>query len=651
MVERQVADPLVGREVDGYRILEVLGRGGMGIVYKAEDVALSRLVALKMIDPALARDETFVRRFRSEARALARIDSPYIVRVHALRQTEHGLFIVMEYVEGGTLTDRLQAGPIPWQQALPLVAQMLTALEHAHSVGIIHRDIKPSNIMLSRSGGVKVTDFGLAKLSQADANRTVTQGIAGTLYYMSPEQVKGLTTLDHRSDLYSLGMTIYQMLAGELPIDRDSGEFAIMRSIVEESFPPPSRYRSDLPEELSRVVMKALEKEPDQRYQSAAEMRAAFARLQASPAGDEATVVAPPHRNRAALPSSAGRRRPLILVGGAVGVALLAVAAWLLWPEAAPTALLTVGASETGATVYVNGTRIGETPVVQHAVPADRDTLALRVEKEGFLPVDTTVAVLAGRSLTLFLTLPEAVTSASLAVRADPPDAQVFIDGEPVGRASELAERLDLPPGEHRVEVRRDGYATWRDTYRLAAGETRVVEARLRPLGGGGGTDEEPSPATATLTLNVSPSGTISVQGETCVAGQACTVRAGPKRVTFIHPVYGERTETVRVNPGERKALTYHFEAELVIQVRQESGDPIWATIYVDGEERGMMTDKAETLGPGRHVVHVERTGYRLVRVERDGAPVDPGPQTLTVSPGFDPPSHRLVFYIQKRDA
>ncbi|MDX1545686.1 MAG: serine/threonine-protein kinase, partial [Rhodothermales bacterium] len=235
-------DPLVGQEIDGYRLLRVLGRGGMGVVYEAEDLALGRHVALKMIVPALARDASFVRRFQDEARTLARIESPHIVQVHALRRTDAGLFIVMEYVDGGTVKDRMEAGPMPWAQARPLVLQMLTALEHAHGVGVIHRDIKPGNLLLTRSGTVKVTDFGLAKVYEGEDAATLTQGIAGTLNYMAPEQVLGRRDLGPPADLYALGLTIYHLLAGRLPFDAGGGEYAVMQSIVESDFPPPSQF-------------------------------------------------------------------------------------------------------------------------------------------------------------------------------------------------------------------------------------------------------------------------------------------------------------------------------------------------------------------------------------------------------------------------
>ena len=184
-------DAVIGREVDGYRIEGVLGRGGMGVVYQGEDVALSRPVALKRINPSQAHREQFLRRFRSEAKALARIDSPYIVSIYALRDTDIGLLIVMEYVDGGTLKDRVENGPMPPDEAIPILRQILQAFRDAHGAGVIHRDIKPQNIMLTAEGTVKITDFGIAKLRRPDSGETVTQGgQGGTLKYMSPEQIE-----------------------------------------------------------------------------------------------------------------------------------------------------------------------------------------------------------------------------------------------------------------------------------------------------------------------------------------------------------------------------------------------------------------------------------------------------------------------------
>ena len=269
-----MSDAVIGTEVDGYRIQSVLGRGGMGTVYKAEDVNLSRTVAIKRINPGQQERESFIHRFRSEAQALARIDSSNIVGVYALRETDIGLLIVMEYVEGGTLKDPLEGqGAIAPSQAIPILEQTLEAFDDAHSAGVIHRDIKPENIMLTKDGMVKVTDFGIAKLRQPDSGETVTQGgQGGTLKYMSPEQISNISAVDARSDIYSLGMTAYEILSGDLPFKESDTDFDIMRKVVEGEIPPPDEFNADIPSGLAQWVMGAVQKQQDDRYQTVEEM-------------------------------------------------------------------------------------------------------------------------------------------------------------------------------------------------------------------------------------------------------------------------------------------------------------------------------------------------------------------------------------------
>jgi hypothetical protein len=613
-----MSDSIVGREIDGYRIQDVLGRGGMGVVYKAEDVELSRTVAIKRINPQLANDQTFLRRFRSEARALARIDSAYIVSVHALRQTEVGLLIVMEYVDGGTVKDLVLEGPMDPAEALPLIEQMLAALEHAHGAGVIHRDIKPHNIMLSESGMVKVTDFGLAKVHRPNDQQTVTQGVYGTLNYMSPEQVQGGADLDHRSDLYSLGMTIYEMLAGELPIDTEGSEFSTMRAIVEGDLVPPTRRRPEIPDALADLVMKALATDPEDRFQSAQAMREAFAAFGAKHLGKGGGRT---HTSTSSSPTRWGA-----WAGGlAAFVLLLALGGYFFFgpsggetarsetvpqPDAAPP--ISIASSPTGADVFQGDRLLGVTPI-QHA--ATTDTLSLRLQKQGYRPVDTTLAVaaLGGEEVTIPLVAAEGPSR--------PPEGPAVSDeggvsdggGSPDGGGS-ASSGSDAPGRDER--------------------------------------DDRPEPAPATLTLDATPRGTVRIGDTSHPAGAPVQVPPGTHRVRFDHPQYGSRDTTLTVAAGARYALTCHFVHRVVVQ-----SDPVWANVFINGENTGEQTTHIVDLGAGqsyRIETRIQRGTYRVtggtyrrrVGDQRTARPFSGNAVTLTLKPSFEPEAHVIDFQI-----
>ena len=240
--------------------LELLGQGGMGVVYKARQVRLDRLVALKILPPELGRDPAFAERFAREARALARLSHPRIVGVHDFGESGGLFYLLMEFVHGVNLRGLLRQGRLKPEEALRIVPQICEALQYAHEEGIVHRDIKPENILLDSRGNVKIADFGLAKLlgtMSSDSALTGSQQVIGTLRYMAPEQMERPLTVDHRADIYSLGVVFYEMLTGELPLGR---------------FAPPSK-RAEVDVRLDEVVLRALEKEPERRYQHASEVK------------------------------------------------------------------------------------------------------------------------------------------------------------------------------------------------------------------------------------------------------------------------------------------------------------------------------------------------------------------------------------------
>lgn len=241
-------------------ILELLGRGGMGAVYKARQRDLDRLIAVKVLPREFDRDPDFAERFIREARAMARVSHPNIVAIHDFGQRDGQFFLLMEYIDGVNLRQAMQARQLSPEEALAIVPQICDALQYAHDEGIIHRDIKPENILLDGKGRVKIADFGLAKIrtTEDDASQiTRTNQVMGTPSYMAPEQWKPTISVDHRADIYSLGVVFYELLTGELPIGR---------------FPVPSE-SVEVDVRLDDVVLKALEKDPQRRYQHASQVK------------------------------------------------------------------------------------------------------------------------------------------------------------------------------------------------------------------------------------------------------------------------------------------------------------------------------------------------------------------------------------------
>lgn len=295
---------MIGRVVGtNYRIVEKIGEGGMGAVYRAVDQMLERDVALKAIRPELSREPQIIERFRAEARTLARVHHPAIANVYSFFYEGEELFLAMELVVGCSLAKVLaNDGPIPWERAVALLGSALDGIQVAHDTGIVHRDIKPENLMVTGAGTIKVMDFGIARV-MGSGHLTRTGLLVGTLRYMSPEQIRG-EEVDGRADVYALGAVLYEMLTGRPPFEGAS-DWAILRAQIEDSPRPPSEKIPLLPWWIDRAVLKALAKNPAERFQTVEEMRRTLIRQgetmpnRPAPARQEEmeelpTVVTPP---------------------------------------------------------------------------------------------------------------------------------------------------------------------------------------------------------------------------------------------------------------------------------------------------------------------------------------------------------------------
>jgi serine/threonine-protein kinase len=320
-----------GKRVGDYEILSVLGSGGMGQVYSARNIISGRIEAMKILLPDYAAEPQLSERFSAEIRILAGLDHPNIAQLRTAFEYQNQLVMIMEFVEGATLEKRATEGPIPLNQVLDYSAQVLSALSYAHSKGVTHRDIKPGNIMITSHDLIKLMDFGIAK-SSADLERTqlTCPGTTlGSVYYMSPEQVRG-DTVDSRSDIYSFGVTLYEMLTGRRPFQAETA-YALLNAHLNEAPEPPELVNPVISPELNNIVLRAMAKAPNRRFQTAEEFLTALRNLKDAGAESNATkpipIPVPVSSARPAAPQPKGHRGLWLGLGASSAIIAMILAA------------------------------------------------------------------------------------------------------------------------------------------------------------------------------------------------------------------------------------------------------------------------------------------------------------------------------------
>jgi len=437
-----------------YKIIEVLGRGGMGVVYKAEDTRLKRNVALKFLPPELIQNEEAKERFVLEARSAAALSHPNICTIHEIDEEGERSFIAMEYVEGHTLREKIQKSPLELERALEMAIQVAGGIEEAHKKGIIHRDIKSSNIMVTEKGQAKIMDFGLAKV-KGTTLLTREGTTLGTVAYMSPEQARG-EEVDHRSDIWSLGVVLYEMLSGQLPF-KGERETSILYSVVHEEPKPLKEIKRDLPPELQQIINRAFKKKQESRYASAAEMLNDLKKYQDVLRAEELGAF-----NLRTLLRRL--RRPRVAIPVICAVLLIALASvWFFNRQA-----------------KIRWAREEILPQIERLIDENwRDTaepFRLAVEAEKFIPKNPKLAE-------LFLRC-----SLDVKIETDPPGADVYVKeyNNPEGEWEYLGvspiEKARLPVGNFRLKMEEEGYETALAASSSWGGSTGRAEQMFIPI-------------------------------------------------------------------------------------------------------------------------------------------------------------------------
>ncbi|MGD9898674.1 MAG: PEGA domain-containing protein [Calditrichaceae bacterium] len=634
MAKKNINSSFIGRVLDNYRILESLGQGGMGMVFKALNVKLDKIVAIKILAPGLSMNDNFIKRFQTEARALAKLENRNIVNIYDLRSDNFQWFIVMEFVDGKTLGDLISGrGAFTWDEALRIFKQMLNAIGHAHSAGIIHRDIKPNNVLITENGIVKITDFGLAK-DQQYAGNTQTFASGGTLFYMSPEQVRGLQFTDLRSDIYALGITLYEMLAGKTPFKESHTDFDIRETIVRKEFPPPVTYNPKIPSGLNDIVMKAIAKDPDTRYQSAKELADAIEYFESnftsritydtqnneksrvrdksaeSPGGlnyqgaGESDLLSDAI-NYGKNKHSAGKFAATALI-----ILLLSVIAFLLFPDDIPwfrsdadTIMVAIDSSPQQSSVFVDGTPIGITPL--NDFKSGSGKLSLRLHKNGYFDLDTTITIENNRNSSFLFNLSPA---ADVSLNILPADSEIRLDGKMV--SGEKISELRLTVGEHSLEISHPGYESEVFQFYADVGQNAPLSFRLNTKSNS--VTEIPKKF-GVLTVTSNPEGAEilinnRLLGKTPYKGDQYP--EGEYEVLLRRDGYIDYSQKVMVRSNRSSGFTAALikkSGSLAI-----NSNPSEAIVSLDGKElkERVTPFTLESVPPGKHRISIKKPGY-----------------------------------------
>lgn len=620
-------DQLLGKTVSHYKILDILGEGGMGIVYKAEDIKLKRTVALKFLPIELTRDAHAKERFVHEAQAASALDHYRIGTIYEIDETDNGqMFISMAYYEGETLKKKIEYGQMEVKDAVDIVIQVASGLAKTHEQGIVHRDIKPSNIMFTDEGFVKIVDFGLAKLG--GATRITKSGTSmGTPTYMSPEQVKG-QEVDHRSDIWSLGVILYELVTGQLPFTGDY-DMSILYSIVNEEPMLPSQINPSIPNDLEKIVIKAIQKQVDDRYDNMQEMlndlkpiQQSFSQTaQITVEDDIATRVITHEEAQQTLPIIDSNKKKqsaisiilnsktalivsILLIVGIVGIAILP-------KKKQEYGFLKLNSNPPGADIILNGESTGQTtPTLIGPLKKGLHEITLQIAEFENWTKKFTIS----KMDTLFDSVnlvPIKHKFGNLVVKSNPTRASIFIDQEDSGlKTPAVLEKITA--GQHEIQLKKVGYQSISKMIDITSDEVAEWTATLNKkaliqLVGSLFVDSEPQGALVSLNGK-------QTQHKTPYTFSDLTV--GEYGVQLTLDGYEDQVTKVNVLPDQENKINITLKAEplgrlivTAVIVENQSAELAVAAVFVDGKPFGQIPAKI-SLKKGTYTVSAKKFGY-----------------------------------------
>jgi eukaryotic-like serine/threonine-protein kinase len=587
-----------------YQIENEVGRGSMGVVYRGHDPQIDRTLALKVLRQDRVTSEAFVKRFLKEARAIGRLSHPNIVTVFDVGEDQGNIYIAMEFLEGESLQDVVEHRKLGLKEVVDVVIQVAETLDYAHQKGVVHRDIKPSNIILTPSGQIKITDFGIAHIDDPTATlHTMVGEIMGTPAYMSPQQVLGQTT-DGRTDLFSLGVILYELSTGRRPFGGEGKTLAtVFNEIVKTDPVEPSLISETVPKEISTIIMKCLGKAPEDRYQTGHELAEALRKTREEiPTRTVVTsdVVVPGPR-----PKPQRTTAVLILL---VAVMALAVGGYFVKEQffsASRLAAVLIDSSPTGAAIEVNGQSRGNAPATinlplgSHRIRAvmggyvDREIQVDLTEPKGY-PV----------TLSLQPTVPLPPKPGVLKVESIPPGAEFYVDGQ---RRGNTPMSVEVPPGGHQVRVVLAGYQEFSVAVHLKEGTDYPLKADL--------VRESTAAAKATISIASTPPGAeLYLNGKPSgKTPQMLEVSLGWHQVRLTMEGFSANEEHLQLK--EAKPYQFNFELKPLKTLDKKpmlvaDSDPGGAQVYVNDLFKG-KTPLRLRLPPGKYMVRMAYPGYQ----------------------------------------